>query len=105
MHLLPEAFESQAGPRPVCHLAGGRGVFFLLDKAELWHHGMSTTTTPTPATTTRITTITAMPGPAAGWALLTGDSVHCFGDGILIASRLCGGFPPWRGGGAGRAGA
>ena len=28
-------------------------------------------------------------GPrAGGWALLTGDSVHCFGDGILIASAF-----------------
>ena len=23
-----------------------------------------------------------------GWAVLTGDSVHCFGDGILIASAF-----------------
>jgi zinc and cadmium transporter len=30
------------------------------------------------------------PPPAAGggWAVLTGDSVHCFGDGILIASAF-----------------
>jgi zinc and cadmium transporter len=28
-------------------------------------------------------------GPkAGGWAVLTGDSVHCFGDGILIASAF-----------------
>ncbi|MGN1055602.1 MAG: ZIP family metal transporter, partial [Comamonas sp.] len=25
---------------------------------------------------------------SAGWSLLTGDSVHCFGDGILIASAF-----------------
>src|SRR5205085_10500993 len=25
---------------------------------------------------------------AGGWAVLTGDSVHCFGDGILIASAF-----------------
>jgi zinc and cadmium transporter len=29
-----------------------------------------------------------MPRRAGGWAVLTGDSVHCFGDGILIASAF-----------------
>jgi zinc and cadmium transporter len=27
-------------------------------------------------------------GKSGGWSLLTGDSVHCFGDGILIASAF-----------------
>ena len=71
--------------------------FFLLDKAELWHHGHEHSH--------------AEPDAhdhhhghhhghdhghahhhhsprAGGWALLTGDSVHCFGDGILIASAF-----------------
>jgi len=26
--------------------------------------------------------------PAGSWAVLTGDSVHCFGDGVLIASAF-----------------
>jgi len=91
MHLLPEAFESQAGAQDLfMTLLGGLVFFFLLDKAELWHHGHehhhghdhdhghshghghghS-------------------PAPVAGtWAVLTGDCVHCFGDGVLIASAF-----------------
>ena len=101
MHLLPEAFESQAGAHDLfATLLVGVVFFFLLDKAELWHHGHEHSH--------------AEPaghdaphdhhhghhhghdhghahhhGPrAGGWALLTGDSVHCFGDGILIASAF-----------------
>lgn len=74
MHLLPEAFESQAAPKALfATLLVGLVFFFLLDKAELWHHGHEHHHT----------------APAAGgWAVLTGDSVHCFGDGILIASAF-----------------
>jgi zinc and cadmium transporter len=98
MHLLPEAFESEAGPqRLFTVLLVGLVFFFLLDKAELWHHGHEH----------------HRPGPDApddshhhghesheghghahpplrsgAWAVLTGDSVHCFGDGILIASAF-----------------
>ena len=102
MHLLPEAFESQAGAHDLfATLLVGVVFFFLLDKAELWHHGHEH----------------SHPAPAAqdhghghshdahhghdhghahhhhgprsgGWAVLTGDSVHCFGDGILIASAF-----------------
>src|SRR5690606_5960393 len=40
MHLLPEAFESQAGAQELfAVLLGGLVFFFLLEKAELWHHG------------------------------------------------------------------
>src|SRR5215207_5840546 len=40
MHLLPEAFESQAGAKELFStLLIGLVFFFLLDKAELWHHG------------------------------------------------------------------
>ena len=40
MHLLPEAFESQAGAHDLfLTLLFGLVFFFLLDKAELWHHG------------------------------------------------------------------
>jgi zinc and cadmium transporter len=78
MHLLPEAFESGVEPHdlfPV--LLVGLVFFFLLDKAELWHHGHEH-------------------GdhhhhhhPVSGsWAVLAGDSVHCFGDGVLIASAF-----------------
>ncbi len=40
MHLLPEAFESGTSPhRLFLTLLIGVVFFFLLDKAELWHHG------------------------------------------------------------------
>ena len=98
MHLLPEAFESQAGAHDLfATLLVGVVFFFLLDKAELWHHGHEHSHEHShehdghehghehdhehdhghhhaPR--------------AGGWAVLTGDSVHCFGDGILIASAF-----------------
>ena len=40
MHLLPEAFESGANAHWLfTTLLAGVLMFFLLDKAELWHHG------------------------------------------------------------------
>ena len=40
MHLLPEAFESDAGAHALfATLLVSVVFFFLLDKAELWHHG------------------------------------------------------------------
>ena len=40
MHLLPEAFESRIGADSLfATLLVGLVFFFLLDKAELWHHG------------------------------------------------------------------
>ena len=93
MHLLPEAFESQAGAHDLfATLLVGVVFFFLLDKAELWHHGHEHHLGE------------GHDGPAGhghghhhhhhaeprsgGWAVLAGDSVHCFGDGILIASAF-----------------
>jgi zinc and cadmium transporter len=99
MHLLPEAFESQAGAKALfVTLLIGVVFFFLLDKAELWHHGHEHHH------------VQADDGGSheghghvhghdhghhhhpplrsGGWAVLTGDSVHCFGDGILIASAF-----------------
>ena len=94
MHLLPEAFESQSGAQELfMALLIGLVFFFLLDKAELWHHGHEHHHDQhdhgehdhahhhghghahAPAT-------------AGSWAVLTGDSVHCFGDGVLIASAF-----------------
>ena len=92
MHLLPEAFESQVAAKDLfLILLLGLVFFFLLDKAELWHHGHEHhqhshghaevhAHTPPPQTQTQTQT--------GSWAILTGDSVHCFGDGILIASAF-----------------
>jgi zinc and cadmium transporter len=117
MHLLPEAFESVVEPHTLfALLLGGLVFFFLLDKAELWHHGHEHGD----AQDSALQAAAAEAGgaqPAAqhtahhnhgyhhahhhhhhghehggrrsgGWAVLLGDSVHAFGDGILIASAF-----------------
>jgi zinc and cadmium transporter len=121
MHLLPEAFESHMDAHDLfATLLVGLVFFFLLDKAELWHHGHEHSHGLPPASGHGATghdhaaavlqgRAHAHPhghehdhahdadhahshhhGPksAGGWAVLTGDSVHCFGDGILIASAF-----------------
>jgi len=87
-----EAFESQASAHDLfVTLLVGLIFFFLLDKAELWHHGHEHHhASPSGAPHGH--------GPghdghdhglkAGTWAVLTGDSVHCFGDGVLIASAF-----------------
>ena len=94
MHLLPEAFESQAGAHDLfLALLAGLVFFFLLDKAELWHHGHEHHQHAAPAATSHAHDHAHehhhhhVPQPGS-WAVLTGDSVHCFGDGVLIASAF-----------------
>ena len=116
MHLLPEAFESQASAHELfAMLLGGLVFFFLLDKAELWHHGHEHHHPPVAAGEAvrghhpHEHGADGRPRPAAhahhdhghhhhhthdhgaksgGWAVLAGDSVHAFGDGVLIASAF-----------------
>lgn len=108
MHLLPEAFESQAGAKELfATLLVGLVFFFLLDKAELWHHGHEhhggERHGPEAAAhaqhdhTGHVHAAHSHHGhhghehgerKAGGWAVLAGDSVHAFGDGILIASAF-----------------
>ena len=92
MHLLPEAFESQASAHDLfMTLLVGLVFFFLLDKAELWHHGHEHHHAEPldPAQdhdhSHHDHSHAHKPGT---WAVLTGDSVHCFGDGVLIASAF-----------------
>ncbi|MBT9507160.1 ZIP family metal transporter [Rhodoferax sp.] len=93
MHLLPEAFESQAGAHDLfVTLLMGLIFFFLLDKAELWHHGHEHHHESAHDQVHDHDHGHAHGhnhAPKAGtWAVLTGDSVHCFGDGVLIASAF-----------------
>jgi len=92
MHLLPEAFESQSSAHDLfLTLLVGLVFFFLLDKAELWHHGHEHSHEHNHAEATHQHEHDHHDGPAASsgsWAVLAGDSVHCFGDGILIASAF-----------------
>jgi zinc and cadmium transporter len=105
MHLLPEAFESDIAPNVLfTTLLLGLVFFFLLDKAELWHHGHehghahsdhnahahdhshgqhAHTHGPQGHDTPEVDK-----GFAGSWAVLTGDSVHAFGDGILVAAAF-----------------
>ena len=101
MHLLPEAFESRIEPGLLFGVLLG-GLVLLLParqggalaprpRASPWRGRASR---PRARTRTRARArARASHGhdhqrKGGGWAVLTGDSVHCFGDGILIASAF-----------------
>lgn len=94
LHLLPEAFESQVSAHALfTTLLGGLVFFFLLDKAELWHHGHehhapAHDADPAHADHAHHAHGHSHGAKSGGWAILAGDSVHAFGDGILIASAF-----------------
>ncbi len=108
MHLLPEAFESQVSPDNLfATLLIGLVFFFLLDKAELWHHGHEHHEAERAGNPGQQDASQDHRHPhghqdegqnqghehahdhkSGGWTVLAGDSVHAFGDGILIASAF-----------------
>lgn len=96
MHLLPEAFESDADVHDLFFtLLVGLVFFFLLDKAELWHHGHEHGAHAHGHQDHHVRDHDhdhvhhqAHDHASGGWAVLAGDSVHCFGDGVLIASAF-----------------
>jgi zinc and cadmium transporter len=89
MHLLPEAFESQVGAHELFPtLLAGLIFFFLLDKAELWHHGHEHHHGHHHDHAGHGAHGGHQQRSGGSWAILTGDSVHCFGDGVLIASAF-----------------
>jgi zinc and cadmium transporter len=107
MRLLPEAFEQSAVAGVSAQLLFavllmGLIFFFLLDKAELWHHGhehghsheMNEVRDHSHghehhdhAHSLKETTHNHH-HTSGSWAVLLGDSVHAFGDGILIAAAF-----------------
>jgi zinc and cadmium transporter len=100
MHLLPEAFESDITPQLLfMTLLGGLVFFFLLDKAELWHHGHEhgeghhhaihgDTHDHAHHHHADDSNSQSPQGFAGSWAVLAGDRVHAFGDGILVAAAF-----------------
>jgi len=98
LHLLPEAFESQISAHDLfATLLVGLVFFFLLDKAELWHHGHEHHAAEREGQDHDHAPHDqrhehghphSHEQTSGGWAVLAGDSVHAFGDGILIASAF-----------------
>lgn len=89
MHLLPEAFESGIEPHDLfLVLLVGLVFFFLLDKAELWHHGHEHHHEAESEDGHDHGHAHHHAAKGGSWAVLAGDSVHCFGDGLLIASAF-----------------
>jgi zinc and cadmium transporter len=99
LHLLPEAFEAGVEPQQLfVTLLFGLLFFFLLDKAELWHHGhehhhhhhadVHEDAHSHDHANHANHAHNSHHQASGGWAILAGDSVHCFGDGVLIASAF-----------------
>ena len=105
LHLLPEAFEAVQSPRTLfATLLVGILFFFLLDKAELWHHGHEhhhaeeLVADSLQVIHPHLHSHSHNPEHqhshpmSGGWAVLFGDSLHCFGDGVLVAAAFMANF-------------
>lgn len=95
MEVLPEAFEDHAAQPLFATLLLGLVLFFILEKAELWHHGHehgahgdAPHAEEEDAAHGHDHAHIQHAHGRGGWALIAGDSLHCFGDGVMIASTF-----------------
>jgi zinc and cadmium transporter len=85
LNVLPEAFEAAADPRPLfLTLLGGLLFFFLLEKAELYRH----THHHEGDGHAHHHHFDAEQAGRGGLAVLLGDSIHNFCDGVIIAAAF-----------------
>jgi len=87
LHLLPEAFESEAGAdRLFATLLAGLLFFFLLEKANLYRHSHHHEgDDPHHGHAHGFDVVQAGRG---GWSVLLGDGIHNFCDGVIIAGAF-----------------
>jgi zinc and cadmium transporter len=105
LHLMPEALNTDKSAHQLfALLLAGLVFFFLLDKAELWHHGHEHGHGQGRAHHAHHDHHDHEHshdhghahdhdhdhdhGKSGGWSVLLADSLHCFGDGILIAGAF-----------------